>query len=80
MKRTIAGFVEAVGWIAMAGENDDLVATILEANGGIDYETLSTADAQIGMEKDYGLGLVGRGLLLLLLACHGKLVGWCVWG
>ena len=61
----------------MTGEDDDLVATVLEADGGVDNETLSASDAQVGMQEDYGLGLVGRGRLLLL-TCH-VVVSWqCV--
>ena len=49
---TISSFVKAVSRIAVAGEDRDAVAKILEADGGIDDETLGAADAEIGVEED----------------------------
>lgn len=40
--------------IAVVGEDDDAVASLLQADGRIDDEALRSADAQIGMEEDDG--------------------------
>jgi hypothetical protein len=42
---TISRLVETVLWIAMAREDDDFVAAVLEANGGVYYEAFGTSDA-----------------------------------
>lgn len=56
---TVAAFVEAVGWVAVVGEDDDSVAALLETDGGIDYEAFCAADAEIGVEEeDCGLGII----------------------
>lgn len=38
--------------VAVRGEDGDLVAEVLEADGSVDDETLSTADAQVGVDED----------------------------
>ena len=63
--QTIAGFVEAVVGVAVAGEDDDFVAALLKADGGVDDESLGAADAEVGVQKDYGLFL---GILFVLFA------------
>lgn len=65
--RTIAALVKAVGGVAVVGEDDDSVAALLEADGGIDDETFSAADAEVGMEEDDG----GLGVCL----CGGSVGG-----
>jgi hypothetical protein len=42
---TIAGFVEAVIWVAVRREDCDLVASVLESNSSVNHQTLGTADA-----------------------------------
>lgn len=43
----------------MVGEDDDAVATLLQADGGVDDEALGAADAEVRVEEDDGAG--GRG-------------------
>lgn len=49
---TVSGLVEAVFRIAMACEDDNLVAPVLQSHSGIYYQPLGTANAKIWMEKD----------------------------
>ncbi len=51
-QRTVSGLVEAVRRVAIRGKYGDLVAEVLEADGGIDYQPLGASDAQVGMEED----------------------------
>lgn len=44
-KYTISSFVKAMSWIAMACEDGDFVAEVLQANGGIDHEPLGPTDS-----------------------------------
>lgn len=44
--------------IAVAGENDDLVASLLQADGGIDDKPFGPTDAQVGVQEDYCLAVV----------------------
>lgn len=57
---TIVAFVEAVGWIAVVGVDDYFVAAGLEADCGVDDETLGAADAEVWMEEDDGAWEFGR--------------------
>jgi hypothetical protein len=59
---TIATLVEAVLWIAVIGVDDDATASRLKTHGGINDETLSAADTQVGVEEDDG------GSVFLLIA------------
>lgn len=52
---TIAGFVEAVGGIAVRRKDGDFVATILKADGGVYNETFGTANSQVWVEEHYVL-------------------------
>ena len=57
---TIASLLKAMVGIAVAGQDGDFVTSILETDGGVDDETLSTADAQVRVDEDdvpLGLGL-----------------------
>lgn len=49
---TIAALVEAVGRIAVVGEDDDFVAAGLEADCCVDDEAFRAADAEVRMEED----------------------------
>jgi hypothetical protein len=51
---TIAALLEAVLGVAVVGEDDDAVAALLQAHGGVDNETLGAADAQVWVEEDEG--------------------------
>lgn len=53
MLRTISCLVEAVLGITVACENDDLVAEVLQTDGGVHDEALCATNAQIWMEEDY---------------------------
>jgi hypothetical protein len=55
---TISSLVEAVFWIAVAGENDHFVTQVLESDGGIDDESLGTANAEIRVQEYYCFGLL----------------------
>lgn len=44
-----------MAWIAMRREDGDLVPTRLEANSSINYQSLSTSNAQIRVEEDDAL-------------------------
>lgn len=61
-KRTVASFIKAMARVAVAREDDDLVSAVLHADGGIDDQALSAADAQVGMQEDDSLA---RGCFLL---------------
>lgn len=63
MPCTVSGLVKAVPWVAMAGEDDDLVASVLQADRCIDHQSLCTSNSQVGVEKD-------NGLFVALLLCH----------
>lgn len=65
---TVSGLVEAVFRIAMACEDDNLVAPVLQSHSGIYYQPLGTANAKIWMEKDNCLLLCRRCRL-----CHPAL-------
>lgn len=54
---SIASFIKAVSGIAMAGEDDHLMTTVLESYGRIDDQSFCATNSQIGMKKDYGLFL-----------------------
>lgn len=41
--------------VAMAGENDHLVAAVLKTNGGINDEPLGATNAQVWVQEDDGL-------------------------
>ncbi len=62
---TIAGLVEAVARVAVAREDDDLVATLLQADGRVDHQPFGSANAQVRVQKGYCLAVV-RGVF-----CHG---------
>lgn len=64
MLRTITSFIEAVTRVAVAGEDDDFVPPILQTNSGVDDQAFGSANAQVGMQEDYGLA---RWFILL---CH----------
>lgn len=64
-ERTITGFVKAMLRIAVACEDDDLVAAVLKADSGIDDESLSSADSQVRVQEDYGL--LGEAVALVVL-------------
>lgn len=49
---TIACFIEAVLWVTVGREDGNFVASILKTNGGVNYQALSTANPQIGVEED----------------------------
>jgi len=53
---TVAALVEAVRGVAVVGEDDDAVAALLQADGGVDDEPLGAADAQVRVEEDDGAG------------------------
>jgi hypothetical protein len=59
---TVPGFVEAMAGIAMRCEDGDLVATVLQPNGGIDDQSFGPADAQVRVEEDDMLLRVGHGV------------------
>lgn len=48
---TISSFFKAVAWIAVTRENDDLVATILQAHCSINDQSFCATDTQIWMEE-----------------------------
>lgn len=50
--RTISSLVETVRRVAMRGENGHLVAQVLEADCGVNDQSLSTTDTKIGVEED----------------------------
>jgi hypothetical protein len=52
-RHTIARFIEAVLGIAMARKNCHLMPPFLKADGSIDNQALSAANAQIWVEEDY---------------------------
>ena len=54
----------------MAGKDDDLVAALLQAHGGVDDQSLCPANAQVGVEKDYGLFL--ESMVLFIVAVVGR--------
>lgn len=60
MQLTVASFVKAVLGIAVRGEDGDFVAEILQADCGVDYETLGTANAQVRVEEDDAPALDGH--------------------
>jgi len=62
---TVASFVKAMAGIAMRREDGDLVAAILQPDGGINYQSLGPADAQVRMEEDNVLLRVRHGGLCL---------------
>lgn len=64
-ERTITSFVKAMLRIAMACEDDDLVAAVLKADSGIDDESLSSANSQVRVQEDYGL--LGEAVALVVL-------------
>lgn len=49
---TIARFVEAMLGIAMARKNCHLMAPLLKADGGINNQAFSAANAQVWVEED----------------------------
>lgn len=51
---TISSFIKAVSRIAVAREDDDAIATVLQTYGGIDDKSLRAANTQVWMEEDYG--------------------------
>jgi len=55
-KRAIAGFVEAVLWVAVGGEDCDFVAEVLETDCCVDDEAFCAANAEVGVEEDDVLG------------------------
>lgn len=60
---TIARLVEAVPWVAVRGEDGNLVPTGLQAHSCVDDKTLCTADSQIWVQEDDVLRLLRhRGL------------------
>lgn len=84
----VAGFVEAVTRVAVAREDDDSVAALLQANGGVHDQALGAADAQIRVQKDDRLAFRPGRRLLSLFLCHvaawqlderraSKSGGWC---
>lgn len=46
--------------VAVGGEDGDLVAEVLQADGGVDDETLSAANAQVRVEEDDAPALEGH--------------------
>jgi hypothetical protein len=50
---TITGFLETMAAIAMRCVDGDFVSAFLEANRGINDQSLGTANAEIGVEEDY---------------------------
>lgn len=62
---TVASFIKAMAGVAVAREDDDPVSAVLHADGGIDDQALSAADAQVGMQEDDSLAggcfLLGHG-------------------
>jgi hypothetical protein len=63
MCHTISSFIEAMLGIAVASENNNVMATVFQSHSGIDNESFSASDAQIGVKEDDSL--------LLSLFCHG---------
>lgn len=57
-EHTISGLVEAVPWVTMAGVDNDLVASVLQADSCIDNQSLCATNSQIGMEKDNRLLII----------------------
>lgn len=57
---TVSALVEAVSRVAVTGEDHDAVATLLQADGGVDDKALSAADSEIWVEEDGGAGGGGR--------------------
>lgn len=51
VESAVAGFVEAVTRVAVAREDDDSVAALLQANGSVHDQALGAADAQIRCRK-----------------------------
>lgn len=62
---TVASFVEAMGPVAVRGEDGDGVAQVLEADGGVDDEAFGAADAEVRVKEDD----------VLLLCAHGGFGG-----
>ena len=54
-EHTIPCLVEAMLRVAMAREDDNVIATVLQADGGVDHEPLGASDSQVGMQEDDGL-------------------------
>lgn len=50
-------------WVAMAGEDDDLVASVLQADSRINHQSLCAPNSQVRMEKD-------NSLFVALMLCH----------
>lgn len=65
---TVSCFVKAMLRIAMACEDDNLVAPVLQSHSSVDHQSLGTANAKIWMEKDNSLLLPRRCRL-----CHTAL-------
>lgn len=55
---TISRFVKAMFGIAMAGENDNFMATILQPHCSVDDQPLRSSDTQVRVEEEYVLLLV----------------------
>lgn len=70
VESAVAGFVEAVTRVAVAREDDDSVAALLQANGSVHDQALGAADAQIRVQKDDRLAFRPGRRLLSLFLCH----------
>jgi hypothetical protein len=58
---TVAGFVKAVPRVAVRSKDGDLVSTALQRNGSVDDEPLGAANAEVRMQEDKVLLLLGHG-------------------
>lgn len=68
----VATLVEAVLRVAMVGVDDDRVASLLQADGGVYDQSLRAADAEIWVEEDKSACLVVIVALLLLVVVVGE--------
>jgi hypothetical protein len=63
--RTVAGLGEAVRRVAVRGEDGDLVAAALQADGGVNDQLLGAAYAQVWVQEGNRLGHGWRTLIML---------------
>lgn len=69
---TIAGFVEAVGGVAMRSKYGNFVSAILEADGSIYDQALGSADAQVWVEEHNVLSFRSHGTNVSCSGLRGR--------
>lgn len=56
-QHTVSGFVETMLGVAMAGEDHDFMATVLQSDGSVDDQSFGPANPKVGMKECDILGL-----------------------